>query len=100
MKTSIQNTPDGRLVVCNSEDVEPILEYAKERARAGFGRSASNELHEAAHFPGNIVMAYCQSHNITFGEFLANPEHVKNMLADPALRDFQVVANNPHKTWR
>jgi len=91
---------DGGVVISESQDVEPILEYAKERARSGSGVSPSGEMRELAHFPDVIVLAYCKSRGIDFGQFMHDPQHVKNLLADPALRDFQVWANNPHKTWR
>ena len=91
---------DGGIVISESQDVEPILEYAKERARAGLGNSPTGELRELAHFPDVIVLAYCKAMGIDFTAFMHDPQHVKNLLADPALRDFQVHANNPHKLWR
>lgn len=91
---------DGGVVIEHVQDVEPVLEYAKERARSGAGISRSGEMRELAHFPEAIVMSYCASKGITFRQFMADPGHVKAMLADPALRDFQVWAENPHKTWR
>lgn len=100
MTTKFHFLNDGGVAIEQIEDVEPVLEYAKERARAGFGRSASGELHEVAHFPANIIAAYCQDKGITFSEFMADDAHVKAMLADPALRDFQVCAQNPHKLIR
>lgn len=100
MKTDVLPQTDGGLVIAHSQDVEPVLEYAKERARAGAGRSKTGEMHELAHFPEAVVMTYCQSKGISFGEFMRDPQHVQNMLRDPALRDFQVQANNPHKLIR
>lgn len=100
MEARITPQSDGGVVISHSQDVEPILEYAKERARSGAGISTTGELRELAHFPENIVLTYCQAKGITFGEFMHDPQHVKNMLADPALRDFQVWAQNPHKSYR
>jgi len=91
---------DGGVVIEHTQDVEPVLEYAKERARSGAGYSDSGEMLELAHFPEAIVMTYCEAKGISFAEFMHDRQHVKNLLADPALRDFQVWANNPHKTWR
>lgn len=98
--TKIHQQNDGGVVIEHAQDVEPVLEYAKERARSGAGRSASGEMQELAHFPELVVMTYCASKGITFAQFMADPQHVKNLLADPALRDFQVWSQNPHKTWR
>lgn len=100
MDAKLHPQADGGLVVEHAQDVEPVLEYAKERARSGAGMSASGEMMELAHFPAAIVQTYCDQRGITFADFMQDRQHVKNLLADPALRDFQVWANNPHKLIR
>ena len=96
----ILQNEDGSVTVVDAQDVEPILEAAKERARAGESRSKSGELWHLAEFPEVVVMQYCRSRGIGFDEFLRDPGHVRCMLDDPALRDFLVEANNPHKLFR
>lgn len=100
MDAKIHPQDDGGVVIEHVGDVEPVLEYAKERARSGAGMSSTGEMMELAHFPEEIVMVYCNAKGITFAEFVQNEEHVKNLMADPALRDFLVWANNPHHLIR
>jgi len=80
---------DGKVVVHRAEDVEPILDHAKELSNAGFHKTGMGDKH-AARIPAVIVEAYCNTKGITFHDFLANPEHVRSMLNDPALSGFRV----------
>jgi hypothetical protein len=70
------------------QDCTPIVDYtANLRAVGAVG---SNEMRHAASFPAVVVETYCNHAGITFNEFLSNKEHVKRMLADPALKAFRV----------
>lgn len=100
VRTRFVPDEDGNVTVELAQDVEPILDYAKERAASGAGRSPSNEMHELAHFPSVLVERYCRERGVSFYEFMANPEHVQAMLADPALAYFRVLGNNPHGLMR
>ena len=98
--TDIRQTEQGAIVVERAQDVEPILERCKELARSDTFRSESNELHHVAEFPLVLIEKYCADKGVTFQEFMHNMDHVKAMLGDPALRDFQIAANATHKVYR
>lgn len=86
--------------VNRTQDVEPILDRCKSIAAEGDSWSPSRELKLKAEFPMVLVERYCVGKGVTFQEFLANPEHVKNMLADLALSDFNIEKNTIHRTYR
>lgn len=76
------------LITASSQDVEPILEDAKERNRTGqFGTS---EFRHAARIPENVVNIYCNTHGITFEQFIGDETHIRRVLADPDLADFRI----------
>lgn len=74
------------------QDCTPIADYtANLRAVGAVG---GNEMRHAARFPAVIVEAYINDSGITWNEFLSNQDHVKRMLADPALKAFRVWEGN------
>lgn len=79
---------DGALVDSTTQDVEPILEYAKARNREGHHGSADMRL--AASIPVVIVERYLHQNNITLQDFALSPEHKKRLLNDPALSHFRI----------
>ena len=93
--------PDGEKIVVNrAQDVEPILDHCKALVASNTYRTPSGDMHHAADFPMVLVEAYMASKGITFDQFLEDSSHVKNMLADPALRDFCIARNITHRVYR
>ena len=90
---------DGAVTVLGAQDVEPILEYAKEMARTDQGWSPSRELKLRAVLPRILVEQYMLDKGIGLDEFLNNPAHVKAMLNDPALSDFNIEKNLVHRAY-
>jgi hypothetical protein len=70
------------------QDCTPIAEYA--HGLRAIGDVGSKEMKHAASFPKVIVEQYCNARGITFEEFMCNTEHVKCLLADPALKAFRI----------
>ena len=90
---------DGAITVLGSQDVEPILEWCKERSRTNQTWSESRELKLAAVFPRILVEAYMAAKGIDFNEFITNPVHANNMRNDPALKDFNIEKNCVHRLF-
>ena len=77
---------DDKLHITHTQDCTPILaKVAAERRNR-----QSGDFRKAADLPMVIVQQYCNENGITFAEWAANPEHVKRMLNDPALKAFRV----------
>lgn len=76
------------IVAVTSQDVQPILDYATARRNEGLHGSCDMRL--AAEFPMVLVETYCNTHGISFADFLANPEHARAMLNDPDLSKFRI----------
>jgi hypothetical protein len=70
------------------QDCTPIAEHAKMLRQ--MGQTGDKEFRHAAHFPAVAVETYCNTHHITFEEFIREPKHAKAMLNDPALKAFRV----------
>jgi len=79
---------DGSVTFERIQDCTPILERAT--ALHNGGHHGSSEMRHAADFPMVIVEKYCNDHHIEFAEFIQNKDHVRRMLADPALAGFRV----------
>lgn len=78
------------LVVQRTQDVDPVLRAVRAERAATGGRSKSGEMMHAASFPMILIEKYCNANNLTFQEWMANPEHARRMLNDPALASFRV----------
>lgn len=91
---------EGRVVINRAQDVEPILEFAKQAALEGSGYSPSRELKHVAEFPFVLVEQYISNKRITMQEFMTNPEHIRAMLNDPDLAAFNIEKNTIHKVYR
>ena len=70
------------------QDCTPIVNFAANQRIAG--EAGDKEMRHAARFPAVIVETYLNNKGITFNEFLANPVHVKAMLADSSLAAFRI----------
>jgi hypothetical protein len=73
--------------IVRTQDVEPILDYAKGMHNIGAG---NGEDKLAAEIPFVLVEKYMADNNITWREFVENPAHIKRMCNDPALKDFRI----------
>lgn len=82
-----QGLEDGKIYHGTIQDVEPILELAKEELRTG--RNTTGDIRKAATFPAAVVETYLNVHGVTFAEFLGDPIHARRMFQDPALADFR-----------
>ena len=79
---------DGALISSITQDVEPILEYAKARHNEGHHGSADMRL--AASIPLVIIERYLNQNGITLQDFALSPDHKKRLLNDPALAHFRI----------
>lgn len=80
---------DGQNIIeRRSQDVEPILEHVK--SLQGIGAVGSSEMRHAAKIPKAVIENYIQRHGISFHEFMANDDHIRNMLNDPDLSGFRI----------
>lgn len=80
MKTTLHLHGDD-LVVAQSQDVEPILEFCKAQHNAGF--HGSTEMRHVADVPYAVIEQYIQKAGITMHEFIASEVHAKRLLEDP-----------------
>jgi hypothetical protein len=70
------------------QDCEPVLDLTSSlRAAGAFG---SSEMRHCATIPAVVIEQYCNTHQISFQEWMSNPVHVERMLADPDLKYFRV----------
>lgn len=75
-------------VIERVQDVEPILNDCKVRHNENM--HGSSDTRHAARIPNIIIEKYCNTHGITFHEFMNNEDHVRNLLNDPALSHFRI----------
>jgi hypothetical protein len=90
VQTRFHVDPDreDHYVVERVQDVESVLEATKAAHNAG--EHGSHDFRHAAELPMVLVEKYCNVNQITFAEFMRNPEHVKRMCNDPTLKHFRV----------
>jgi hypothetical protein len=79
---------DDALVIRRDVDVTPVLDHAANLRSVGATGSA--DFKHAACYEPEVVYAWCQRHGITYGEWMANPVHVKAMLNDPDMAAFRI----------
>ena len=88
IQTRFLEGADHTYQISRTQDVEPIVGYAKSMQAAGL--TGSKDMRHAAEIPSIIVENYMQRVGITFSEFCANQEHGKALLNDPALAAFRI----------
>ena len=88
MRTKLHDGGGDIVIVERAQDVGDILRKAK--AKSNEGLHGSNELKHAMTIPNVILEHYCNAHNITFSELMANDDHIKNILNDPSLSHFRI----------
>lgn len=79
---------NGTLIERRSQDVEPLLEHTK--ALRSVGDVGSSEMRHAAKIPMSLIENYMAEKGIDLHEFHVNPQHILNMLRDPALAGFRI----------
>lgn len=80
---------DGNTIVEHRvQDVEPYLQHTQALRSAGI--TGSGEMRHAAKLPHVVVEKYIADKGITLHEFMVDPQHVKNMLNDPALAAYRI----------
>ena len=81
---------DGdRYVERLSEDVEPVLDFA--RATQSAGDTGTSEMRHVAMIPRSVIQNYLIQQGITLAEFMSNTEtHAARLLNDPALAGFRI----------
>lgn len=54
------------------------------------GQVGSSEMRHAMKIPTSEIEKYIKDKGITFHEWMANPQHILNMLRDPALAGLRI----------
>lgn len=88
IQTRFLEGADNTFQVVRSQDVNPIVDYAKEMQAMGL--TGSKDLKHAAEIPMTVVENYMTRMGINFEEFCASQEHGKALLNDPNLKDFRI----------
>jgi len=84
----IQHGDEGFAVV-REQYVGDIRDYCI--ARHNSGHHGTKDMRLMASFPAVVIEHYCNTHGVTFREFMNNPDHAKRMVNDPALADFRIA---------
>ncbi len=84
----VQHGDEGAVVV-REQFVGDIRENCI--ARHNEGHHGFKDFRLMASLPAVVIEHYCNVNQITFREFMGNPEHVKRMVNDPALADFRIA---------
>ena len=79
---------DGNMTVQRTQDCTAIAEHAK--ALSNEGRTGTADMKLAAKIPYVMIEDYCNRNGILFSEFMQNREHIRRVLADPALAHFRI----------
>ena len=87
MQTRI-HVKDGQMVVASTQDCTAIAERCKAMHNAG--DHGTSEMKYAGSIPDVFVNKYLTDNNVTFAQFIKEPEHVKRVLNDPAMAHFRV----------
>ena len=88
VSTVVQLNNDGSLTTGTVQDCTPILELAQALHNEGYHGSADMRL--AASIPMVVIEKYLNDNNLLLAEFMANKEHQRRLLNDPALSYFRV----------
>lgn len=89
MHTRVVDHGDEGSVVVREQFVGDIRDYCI--ARHNEGHHGTKDFKLMASFPPVLIEHYCNINQISFREFMHNPEHVKRMVNDPELKDFRIA---------
>ena len=87
-KSTVIDVTDGVLTAGTVQDCDPIAEYTK--ALHNEGLHGSSDMKHAGFIPDVFIEKYCNDNGVTFHEFMANREHIRRVINDPALAAFRV----------
>jgi len=85
---NVQHGDEGAVIV-REQFVGDIRENCLSRRNEG--HHGTKDMRLMASLPPVLIEHYCTVNQITFREFMHNPEHVKRMVNDPALSDFRIA---------
>jgi len=88
VQTRFLEGADHKFAIHRTQDVAPIVDYAKGMNAAGLGNG--KDMKHAAEIPMVVVENYLARTGITFHEFCNSQEHVKALVNDPALAAFRI----------
>lgn len=87
MQTSI-HVRDGLMTVASTQDCTPIAERCQRLHNEG--QHGTRDMKFAGSIPDVFVNKYLTDNNITFAQFIKEPEHARRVLNDPAMAHFRV----------
>lgn len=91
MQGRIEQDEWGNDVIVHEADIRAAKAVADSAKRLRIdGHHGDKEMRHLAEFPGIVVQAYCDNNGITWQEWVANPDHARRMMKDPALSDFLI----------
>lgn len=79
---------DDRMVISQSQDCTPIMEYAQALHKAG--EYGGSEMRHAAKIPNVIIEKYMNEHGVSFQEVMTNPIHFKRICNNPDNKAFRI----------
>lgn len=79
---------DGVMTVTSSQDCTAIAERCKRLHNEGHHGTA--EMKYAGSIPDVFVNKYLADNQVTFAQFIKEPEHARRILNDPAMAHFRV----------
>lgn len=85
---------DGELVSGTHQDVEPILEYNKEKFNNDSG-NWKGDVHHVARIPESVVMQLMQEFNCTFRQLICDPDIKKKLIAKLNSNDHRFLRTKP-----
>ena len=88
VKTRFLEGADNEFQILRSQDVEPILEYAKGMHNIEAGNGKDDKY--AAEIPFVVVENYCNRLGITYQQFSEDSSHIRAICNDPSLENFRI----------
>lgn len=79
---------DEGAVIVRHQVVGPTIDAIKEMHNTGM--HGTRDMRYLGSVPRIVIEAYCQQRGITLRQFVAEPEHKRAFLNDPAHKDFRV----------
>ena len=86
MDFKLEHYDRDHLVSVHSADHADLRAVADHCANLrAIGDTGSKDMKLAASVPGIFIQKYLNDNNVTFAEFMREPQHADRLLADPAL---------------
>ena len=74
---------DDTAYIQTQQDVSGILKANKFQRENAPMRHENEVFNHKARIPTDAIHMWCQTRGIKYGQFLANPDHLKNFMNDP-----------------